>query len=110
VRIHWLTDGAYERSGLAPDNSQPIPGSQPVPLKSGQWNQLKLSLRGDEVQVIVNGTEVATQRLEPSNQRTFGLFRFADATGVKVRNVVHRGKWPLEPAPLSQQELAGAVR
>jgi hypothetical protein len=27
-------------------------------------------------------------------QRTFGLFHYADATGLRVRNVTYRGEWP----------------
>jgi Protein of unknown function (DUF1583)/Protein of unknown function (DUF1581) len=110
VRAHWLTDAQYERTGLAPDNVQPIPGASPVPLNSGEWNRLKLALRGDEVQIEVNGTEVARQKLEPTNQRTFGLFRFADSAGTRARNVIYRGKWPATLPPLSQQELAVAAK
>jgi hypothetical protein len=43
VKIHWLTDGAYERSGLAPENSRDEPnyrrGPAFLPLKPGAWNR-----------------------------------------------------------------------
>jgi hypothetical protein len=106
VKTHWLTDAQYERTDLAPGNAYPLAGSKPVPLKSGDWNHLKLILRGDEAQIIVNETEVARRKLEPTNQRTFGLFRFADASGVRVRNVVHRGNWPRALPAIAEQELA----
>jgi hypothetical protein len=39
VRVHWLTDGVYERSGLAADNVQTEPehrrGPARLPLKAG---------------------------------------------------------------------------
>jgi tetratricopeptide (TPR) repeat protein len=110
VKTHWLTDAQHERTGLAPDNSEPAAGSRPAPLKAGDWNKLKLTLRGDEAILFVNGTEVARRKIDPTNQRTFGLFRFADASGVRVRNVVHRGNWPRALPPLVEQELAVASK
>jgi hypothetical protein len=106
AKIHWLTDAQYDRTGLALDNAEPLEGAAAVPLKEGAWNKLKLALVGDEVTIAVNGIRVAQRKLEPGNQRAFGLFRYADATGVRVRNVIHRGQWPTELPPLSRQELA----
>ncbi|HEY2412465.1 MAG TPA: DUF1583 domain-containing protein [Pirellulaceae bacterium] len=106
VRTHWLTDGQYERTGLAPDNSTPLASSRPVPLQAGQWNLLKLVLRGNQIVIHVNGTEVASRTLESTNQRTLGLFRFADITAVQVRNVNYRGNWPTTLPALAEQELA----
>jgi hypothetical protein len=97
VQLHWLTDAQYDRSGISSDNAEPLPGARPVPLKAGEWNQLKLALQGDEAAISVNGTEVARRKLEATNHRTLGLFRFADASGVRVRNVIHRGHWPAAP-------------
>jgi hypothetical protein len=106
VQLHWLTDAPYERTGLAPDNAAPLAGSKPVALQAGQWNKLKLVLIGDDVTIEVNGSEVGRRKLEPTNQRTLGLFRFADVSAVRVRNVVYRGKWPTELPPLDRQELS----
>jgi hypothetical protein len=108
VKLHRLTDAQYDRGSQKPDNAQPLPGSRPVPLKAGGWNRLKLTVRGDTVTVEVNGSEVATHAIEPLNDRTFGLFRYADAAGVRVRNVVHRGDWPAALPPLAEQSLATA--
>jgi hypothetical protein len=108
TKIHWLTDAQYDRTGTAPDNSQPLAGAAVPPLKSGEWNKLKLTLAGDEVTVAVNGAQVARRKLEGTNQRTFGLFRYADVSGVRVRNIVYRGQWPLELPPVAKQELAAA--
>jgi hypothetical protein len=95
---------------LAPDNAESIAGARPAPLKSGEWNRLKLVLRGEEALVIVNDAEVARQKLESTNHRTFALFRFADASGVKVRNVIHRGNWPQALPPVENQELSAAAK
>jgi hypothetical protein len=58
------------------------------------------------VRIVVNGTEVGSHRLADANQRTFGLFRFADAAGCRVRNVSYRGQWPTKPFAVEQQQLA----
>jgi hypothetical protein len=109
-RLHWLTDGAYERSGLAPDNSQPLAGGSPVPLKTREWNKLKLTLAGDEVAIAVNDQEVARRKLESTNLRTLGWFHYTDASTARIRNVVYRGKWPTELPPIDQQQLATGAR
>jgi hypothetical protein len=98
VQLHWLTDAQYDRTGISPDNAQPIPGAKPVPLKAGRWNQLRVTVSGDEATIAVNGVEVARRKLEANNRRILGLFHFADASGVRVRNVVLRGQWPLSLA------------
>jgi tetratricopeptide (TPR) repeat protein len=106
VRTHWLTDAQFERTELAPDNATPLPGARPVPLKLADWNQLKLVLQGDDVRIVVNGTDVGSHRLTATNQRTFGLFRFADAAGARVRNPKYRGHWPTKPFAVNEQQLA----
>ena len=58
VRVHWITDGKFERTELAPDNMFEEPdnrrGPDALPLKSNGWNRLQLSLAGDVVD-LVNG-------------------------------------------------------
>jgi hypothetical protein len=108
TKIHWLTDKQWDRSGLSLENAEALPGSSPAPLKAGEWNKLKLAIAGDEVTVAVNGQEVARRKLESTNQRVFGLFRYADATSARVRQVVYRGQWPMALPALDKQELAVA--
>jgi hypothetical protein len=61
--------------------------------------------------LTVNGTQVAQHTLtEPANQRIFGLFRYADKTKCRVRNIVYRGDWPKELPPVENQELAYSTR
>jgi hypothetical protein len=98
VKVHWLTDAQYERTGLTPDNATAEPanrkGPDKLPLKERTWNRVKLSLAGNKVTLQLNDTEVYQRELEPTNQRIFGLFHYADETEVRVRNVKYSGQWP----------------
>ncbi|MEO8497392.1 MAG: DUF1583 domain-containing protein, partial [Planctomycetota bacterium] len=111
VRVHWITDDQFDRTGLAPDNLFDEPqnrrGGDSLPLKPDSWNRLQLSLAGDIVQLKLNGELVFERELESSNQRTFGLFHYADRTDAVVRNVVWRGQWQRELPAIRDQELAG---
>ena len=72
------------------------------------WNRLKLSLAGDTVTLELNGAVVYERPLEPTNQRLFGLFHYADETEVRVRDIVYRGNWPRTiPAELLSTTPAG---
>jgi hypothetical protein len=104
VRIHWLTDGIHDRTGLHPDNATTEPknrrGPAKLPLKPKAWNHLKLVLAGETVTLDLNGVEIHQRALESTNQRTFGLFHYADDTTMRVRNVTYRGRWPRQlPGP-----------
>ena len=94
AQLHRLTAAQYERTGLAPDNATTLDGAQSIALKAGDWNKVKLSLIGDVVSVAVNESEVASTKLEPTNQRILSLFHYADASGVRVRHITYRGNWP----------------
>jgi hypothetical protein len=112
VRVHWLTDGGSDRTGLPPENATAEPahrrGPAELPLKAKAWNTLSLSLAGDVVTLRLNGVEVYRRPLEPTNQRTFGLFHYSDDTGVRVRNVVYKGQWPKALPPA--EELFSAAK
>jgi len=113
VRVHWLTDGRFDRTEAAPDNLMAEPhnrqGSGRLPLKDDDWNHLRLSIAGNVVSLELNGQSICERELESANRRTFGLFRYADQTEVRVRNVVMSGDWPRELAPPDEQELADDV-
>jgi tetratricopeptide (TPR) repeat protein len=98
VRIHWLTDGFNDQTGLSPDNTTTEAknrrGPTPLPLKAKAWNHLKLALAGDTVTLHLNGVAIYQRDLESTNQRTFGLFHYADESTLRVRNVTYRGQWP----------------
>jgi len=109
VRIHWITDGPYDRTGLSPSNVYDEPenrrGDGPLPLKVGEWNRLRLQLTGDVVTLELNGSPIYERQLDANNQRTFGLFHYSDLSQVRVRNVEWTGEWPRELPSLSEQEL-----
>ncbi len=98
VKVHVLTDGAFERNGLAGGNTRDEPenrrGPASLPLKPNAWNNLILSVAGDKVTLELNGQAIYERSLEPANQRSFGLFHFADETQVRVRSVSYQGHWP----------------
>ncbi len=109
VKVHWLTDAQYERSGLAPDNvsveQQHRRGPAKLPLKANDWNKLSLKLTGDTVALTLNGEAVFERPVEPTNLRTFGLFHHAGDTDVRVKNVIYRGHWPKSLPLVKEQEL-----
>ncbi|MBI1312626.1 DUF1583 domain-containing protein, partial [bacterium] len=105
VRLHWITDGIYDATGLSPDNE--FGGSTTrLPLQPGAWNRLRLRLAGERITITLNGQDVFEAALNPGNRRTFGLFHFADQSEVRVRDVVMHGDWPRSVPPVTQQPLA----
>jgi hypothetical protein len=110
VKIHWLTDGKFDRTGLAPDNVSKEPqhrrDSDTLPLRAGQWNHVRLALAGDVVRLSLNQELVYQRRLEPTNARHFGLFHYADRSELRVRNLAWTGAWPRELPGLEEQSLA----
>jgi hypothetical protein len=65
-----------------------------VRLTARAWNRLVVDLTGDRVSLTLNGQIIDERKLDPINQRSFGLFHFAGQTEVRVRNVVYVGGWP----------------
>ena len=109
VRIHWTTDATFDRTNMPPDNMFDEPknrrGPAWLPLATGAWNHVKLSLLGNTVTIELNGQTVYSRELETTNRRTFGLFHFADKSEVRVRNVIMRGDWPKTLPSIANQEL-----
>ena len=99
-QVHRLTDAQYDRTGLLPDNVSPVANQQPVPLKAGEWNNLKLTISNGELKVAVNGSDIGRAKLPAGEQRTFGLFRYADQSA--VRRAQHRA-----PRQLAHRTAAG---
>ena len=99
VRLHWLTSaGNEEWTGLAPDNAVDVPadrrGPEKLPLKSDDWNALRLAMNGDTLTLELNGQVVYERKLGPDEERVFSLFHYQDRSAVRVRNVVLEGNWP----------------
>ena len=111
VKLHIVTDAQYDRSGLAPDNvtveQTHRRGPATLPLKSGEWNKLSLTMTGDTLGLSLNGVAIYERSVEPNNSRLFGLFRYSGETDVRVKNVIYRGNWPMTLPSVKEQELAG---
>ena len=98
VDVHWITDGRHDATSLGPENfiteRQNQKHTGELPFKANAWNSLALTVRGNTVDVALNGTLVFSRELEPTNLRTFGLFHYAEQTEARVRNLRWRGEWP----------------
>ena len=98
VKVHWMTTQFDELSGLTADNAAEEPGNRrgapTLPLKTGQWNTVKLALRAARLSIELNGQPIYERALESTLGRQFGLFHFKDQTAAQARNVVLRGEWP----------------
>lgn len=109
VGIHQLTDGAYEQTAADPANQTVLPPrSKPLPLKHDAWNRMQVNLRGDVIQLVLNGEQIAEQALPATNQRFFGVFHFADQEQLRVRNMHWCGDWPKILPASDADELAGS--
>jgi hypothetical protein len=119
VKIHWLTDGRFDRTGLLPGNrgadfqpARPEKHGQvenlphEISLKPRDWNAVKFAVKGDTLAITLNGEKVFAHAIEPTNLRHFGLFHYANESSVRVRNIRYRGDWPKTLPPVDQQELA----
>ena len=104
IAIHQATHGIHDASGLDPLNREAVSPSVACSLLPG-WNQLKLVVAGDLVRIILNGTQVYEGNIPAGNDRTFGLFHYADQTAVRVRNMNWTGHWPQVLPPILEQEL-----
>ncbi len=105
VHQHWITDGVFERTGLSPTKTTRL-SSTAVTLRDNAWNRLQLTLTGDSLELVLNGQSIYRGRVDPGNQRTFGLFHWGDRTEALARNIVWRGDWPKALPPDDKQELA----
>ena len=108
VQTHWVSNGVWDQTDLDPLNATPAPGSPAtLPLKPDAWNTVSLRISGDQVHLQLNGVPISSRELEPTNDRTFGLFYDCGQTEARVRNVVLQGNWPKTLPPVDEQELRG---
>lgn len=96
VRLHWITDGEKEWTGLDVDNAilEPVHRRSAPQLKTDDWNQMQVSLADDTITLTLNGDTIYERPLEPGSGRQFGFFRNPLDATVRVRNVVLTGDWP----------------
>ena len=110
IRVHWLTDGENEWSGLAPDNAVVEPlnrrGPRTLPLKEGEWNTVSLRLEGGQATIKLNGEDVYIRTLEGVSGRHFGFYYDRSSSSAKARNVILTGDWPEK---LSDEQMGNLV-
>lgn len=110
VRLHWLTDGKFDETGLEPDNMFDEPdcrrGPGMLPLIDENWNKVRLTLTGQILALHLNSVLIYERKIDLTNSLNFGFFHFADQTSAKVRNVTWRGDWPKQLPSVAEQQLA----
>ncbi|MCA8998925.1 MAG: DUF1583 domain-containing protein [Planctomycetaceae bacterium] len=98
VRIHWVTDGELEWTGLPVDNATLEPlnrrGPRPLPLKENDWNQIQLTREDDKLTLSLNGETIYQRPIDWNGETLFGLSRNRRENSVRVRNVTLSGDWP----------------
>ena len=104
VRLHWMTNGRREWTGLETDNNVVEPlnrrGPRPLPLKVNDWNQLTLTRLEQSVTLTLNDVAIYQRPIDWAGDLRFGLYRHRTApgsqiqNGAQIRNVVLTGDWP----------------
>jgi hypothetical protein len=97
VRVHWLTAGEAEWTGLAENNATIEPlnrrGPRPLPLNPAQWNRLRMALSKDTLTLTLNDVEIYARKMDAGNSRRFSLYYDRSRSAAQVRNVVMHGDW-----------------
>jgi hypothetical protein len=94
VTVHRMSLGpgdsqAPDRSAATVERGESLVAS--LPLRTDDWNDTQLELRGDIVTLSLNGTAVFRMPLPRDNDRSVSVFYFPGESGVRVRDVMwHR--------------------
>ncbi|QDU38079.1 translocation protein TolB [Maioricimonas rarisocia] len=98
VRVHWITTGDLEWTGLAQDNTLLEPlnrrGPRQPPLKENDWNGVSVTRADGKVAISLNGELIYERPVDGADDSTFGLYRDPTREAAQVRNVVMTGDWP----------------
>ena len=106
VRLHRVTAGPEDRTGLTADNLT-VPGEAGEPgtlgadaldLAPDRWHGVELTVDGDALTLSLDGAVILERPVAPANDRTFGLFRWAGGREVRVRDATLTGAWAAAPA------------
>lgn len=107
---HPITDGPHDQTQARPDARTLISNSPSLPLQNATWNHVQLTFKGEAVAVRLNDEPIATATLPmPFNERTFGLFHYADQTSLRVRDLNWTGQWPTTLPTIDQQILVDPI-
>lgn len=98
VRTRWLTDSAVDWTGLARDHTvlEPLSrrGPKPLPLESGQWNELQVTRTADSIELTLNGELIYDRELDFGGSRQFGFYREDASQEVRIDQIELSGDWP----------------
>ena len=98
VRLHWITDGDREWTGLGEDNAVVVPfdrrGPRPLPLVEADWNRMTIAIDRNQATLRLNDQLIYQRQLDSQADRTFGLYHDACRSAAQVKNVAMRGDWP----------------
>jgi hypothetical protein len=98
VRVHWLTGGETDWTGLPENNATIEPlnrrGPRILPLNPGQWNRLTVALGDNTLRLMLNDVECYSRNMEAENSRRFSLYYDRSRSAAQVRDVVLHGDWP----------------
>ncbi|MCU0712328.1 MAG: DUF1583 domain-containing protein [Pirellula sp.] len=105
--LHQITLLNRDKSDLLSSNAVPLdPPSKPIDLKSGDWNRVKLELKGDNLSVVVNDIVIGSVLVkDPARLRHIGMLHFGGKQA-QFRNMRYRGEWPKTLPPVEEQILA----
>ncbi len=111
VKLRWITNGLEtEWTGLRTDNVAELPaerrGEGPLPLKQGEWNSARLSVKGDVVALELNGKPIYEHTLTTGDERQFGVYHDKSRTSARFRNAVLTGHWP---SSLSAEQMGNLL-
>lgn len=98
VRIHWLTAGATEWTGIPEDNAIVEPlnrrGPGALPLKNGEWNSVEMAFAAGKIMISLNGEEIYHRPVDDLVGRHFGIYHDRNNSAAQIRNVILKGDWP----------------
>ncbi|MFT4555989.1 MAG: hypothetical protein ACI92S_001326 [Planctomycetaceae bacterium] len=98
VKVHWMTSGGFEWTGLPADNAllEPLSrrGPRPLPLRKGDWNSVTLSRADGKVTLTLNDEMIYQRAVDFGGDDSFGFYRDRTKSAAKIRNVVMTGDWP----------------
>ncbi len=103
VQWYWIKSADDSWLGLNDDKGVAAPAAYSktpgkLPLKTNDWNALKLSVAGGTFKVELNGANIQEGPIPAGLDRDFGFFHWLDRTQSRVRNVALAGKWSKTPA------------
>ncbi|MEQ9406640.1 MAG: DUF1581 domain-containing protein [Fuerstiella sp.] len=108
VRLHWLT-ASNEWTSLPADNAVIEPlnrrGPRMLPLKSGEWNTVTISLSRGKLTLTLNSEEIYQRSVADMPGRQFGFYHDRNRSAVQIRNVRLTGDWPDRLTPEQLENL-----